>query len=390
MCARANRMTAQKQIPQILFYLGYDNDRGGICSFLRALATASAPHFEMMLGMNPGARFAQPAPPVIEFPAIAGETISPVAFLRARTIARAVREWLRADPRRIFHGCSRAGLLIALWLAHWDEKRAVATVHCYGRRRWFYRHAARTLAPGKRLFFLSPQMSRYYGLPPQSWDECLPPCIEGRGRLPGASQIQGNMHGDPAAPALIRAAGIGALVRWKGWHLVLEALAQLPPDIRGRWCFTHIGGTDGTVESERYAARLRARTSALGLDGQVRWLGQQPSSAQILGESDVLLTPSDHESFSVARLEALARGVPSVSADTGGALDLITATTPPQNGWLFRNGDASDLARVLAKLSAPGALAGVHIDRDGLSRFFAGQCAARHARIYAGLLDTNR
>lgn len=163
--------------PQILFYLGYDNDRGGICSFLRALSTAAAPRFEMTLGMNNCARFDRLALPVVEFPRIEGETISPRTIVRTRAIAREAREWLRADPRRIFHGCSRAGLLVALWLARWGERRVVATVHTYGRHRWFYRHAARQLGP--RLFFLSPEMARYYGLPPKNWDDCLPPCIVG-------------------------------------------------------------------------------------------------------------------------------------------------------------------------------------------------------------------
>ncbi len=368
------------QRPQVLFYLGYDDDLGGICSFLRALSTAATPHFDMLLGMNPGARLALHAPPVVTFPAIAGETISPRTLLRARAVARAAREWLRADPRRIFHGCSRAGLLAALQLARWGEQRAVATVHCYGRHRWFYRLAARTLAPGKRLFFLTPEMSRYYGLPTQAWDACLPPCLSPELRPPSPQKKR--------APSLeIRAAGIGALVRWKGWHLVIDALAQLPPDIRARWRFTHIGGTGGTAKSERYAAALRARVRALGLENQVRWLGQQPSSAPLLAESDVLLVPSDHEPFSLARIEALAAGVPSVSANTGAALDLIPATTPPQNGWRFRNSDASDLAHVLARLSSPGALAEAQIDRTLAARFSAEASAAQHARIYAALLQ---
>jgi len=394
-------------IPQILFYLGYDNGRGGICSFLRALAGASAPHFEMMLGMNAGAGAhgaqtqspAQPALPVIEFPRIAGETISLRTLLRARTVARVAREWLHADTPspsqpRIFHGCSRAGLLVALWLARWGERRVCATVHCYGRQRWFYRHAARVLGP--RLKFLSPAMAAYYGLPSQNWGECLPPCIflGARAACPrnesDESFASSSRAGCPRSQ-VIRAAGIGALVRIKRWHLVLEALAQLPADVRARWQFTHIGTTDGSRASERCARFLRERTRALGLDAQVRWLGQQPSSAPLLAESDVLIVPADREALSLARVEALAAGVPSVSADSGAARDFILPSTPPAappvNGWLFRNNDDADLARVLARLSAPDALAAVRIDRNLLRRFTPEGCAAQHALLYEKILQ---
>lgn len=367
-----------RAVPNVLFHLGYDNDRGGICSFLRALAPAAAPHFEMTLGMNEGAGVSPATAAsrisIAHFPAIDGETISPRTILRARVVARAARAWLREDQRRIFHGCSRAGLLVALWLARWGERRVVATVHCYGRRRWFYRYAARTLAPGGRLFFLSPEMSRYYGLPAQTWDECLPPCIS----LPVKARAE------CPRPREIRAAGIGALVRWKRWDLVLDALAQLPAELRARWRFTHIGATDGSAASARYGRELSERTRALGLEKQVVWLGQQPTSEALLGGSDVLLVPSDHEPFSLARLEALAAGVPSVSADSGGARDLI-AKTPPANGWLFRNGDAGDLARVLEKISAPGAIEAMPVDHGTPRRFSAENSALRHARVYAGL-----
>jgi len=180
----------------------------------------------------------------------------------------------------------------------------------------------------------------------------------------------------------IRAAGIGALARIKQWHLALDAFAQLPADIRARWQFTHIGTTDGSRDSERYALFLRERTRALGLDAQVRWLGQQPSSAPLLAESDVLIVPTDREPSSLARIEALAAGVPSVSADSGGARDFISPSQPPVNGWLFRNNDSADLARVLARLSAPDALAAARIDRELLRRFTPETCAAQHARFY--------
>ncbi|MDR2676040.1 MAG: glycosyltransferase [Opitutaceae bacterium] len=395
----ASAKPAASARPAVLHYVGYDTDAGGIVSIVRNLAGAAAARFDCVLGVNPGfAQLRAPPLPVLELPRVEGERISPSAFWRARIAARAAQSWLRADGRNIFHGHSRAGLLVALWLARWGERRAVASVHCYGRRRWFYRWAARSL--GGRLWMLSPAMLRYYGIGAAAgWEKCLPGCV----RFPVAGGHGGERRGAPrdgvlpagggllaeARPAdgtgVLRAGGIGALARWKGWHLALEALARLPAEARGRWRFTHIGGEDGSAESARYAAELRAQTRALGLETCVRWAGPRPSSEALLRGLDVLLVPSDNEPFSVARLEALAAGVPSLSADSGGARDLVV---PPENGWLFRSGDAEDMARHLARLAAPGALAEARIDRAALARRFSVEASvARHAEIYEVLLS---
>jgi glycosyltransferase involved in cell wall biosynthesis len=376
-------MSAQPAKPAVLHYVGYDTDAGGIVSVVRNLAGARAPEapFDCVLGVNPG--FAQrraPPLPVLELPRVEGERISPAAFLRARTAARAAQAWLRGDGRNVFHGHSRAGLLVALWLARWGERRAMASVHCYGRQRWFYRWAARRL--GGRLRMLSPAMMRWYGMTPADWEKCLPGCVH----FVDMKDVRETR--DAHRGGRLHAGGIGTLTRWKGWHLVLDALARLPAETRRCWRFTHIGGEDGSVESARYAAELRAQTRALGLETCVRWSGPQPSPDALLREIDALLVPSINEPFSVARLEALAAGVPSISADSGGAGDLVK---PPENGWLFRNGDAADLARRLARLTVPGALAEARIDREALARRFSVEASvARHAEVYAALRSGGR
>ena len=69
-------------------------------------------------------------------PWIYGERISLGNFWCARSVALAVRRWLQAEPGRVFHGHSRAGLLVGLWLRLLGERRVVVSVHCYGRQRW--------------------------------------------------------------------------------------------------------------------------------------------------------------------------------------------------------------------------------------------------------------
>ena len=350
----------------VLHYVGCDADCGGILSVVRALADAG--EFGCVLGANPGfVQTREPRLDVLNLPRIAGESITPLSMWRARRVAQAAREWLLGGTNRVFHGHSRTGMLVALWLQHLGEQRVVVTVHCYGRQRWFYRWAAGRL--GGNLHWLSPAMRRHYGVAGQGWDQCLPGCVPARG--------MDLLH---AAPGEVRQlGGIGMLVRWKNWHLVLEALSLLPPAQRRRLRFRHIGGTDGSEASRRYSAELRARTTTAGLDGVVEWLGEQPSSTPLLQTVDCLVVASEKEPFSVAMLEALHAGVPVLAADSGGAVDVVGEG---RNGWLFRSGDARDLARRLAQLADTGVPATMVIDREGLQRFTAPAAAAAHMKVY--------
>ena len=355
----------------VLHYVGYDDDRGGIVSVVHALAKTG--EFPCILGVNTGFKPSRvPALPVLALPRLDGELIGLGNLCRARAVARAVRRWLQADPARVFHGHSRAGLLVALWLVRWGEKRVVVSVHCYGHQRWFYRWSARRL--GDRLFWLTPTMRRYYGVAGSDLAQCIPGCFsEGPESFAGKD-----------GTGIIRLAGIGALVRWKGWCHVVEALAELPGEVLARLRFRHIGVDDGTAGSRAYVQELRERTAAAGLTKNVEWLGQQPSSGPLLAESDCLVVASENEPFSIAMLEALRANVPVVAADSGGAVDLIA---PPANGLLFKTGSARDLARVLRSLVETDALAKVRIDQESLRRFSAPVVAQQWAAIYASVIS---
>ncbi len=340
-------------------------------SVLRALAGTD--RFAGVLGVNPG--FVQrraPALPVLALPRIDGEIIGAKTFWRARAVAREVRRWLAVDRARVFHAHSRAGLVAALWLARAGERRVVASVHCYGRQRWFYRWAARRL--DGRLFWLSPAMKRYYGVTmDDAWAQCLPGCVP----VPADAPVR-----RPRDPARLRLGGVGALVAWKGWHLLPEALAQLPADVRARVRFDHIGGAGIDAASQAYAARLRELTAAHGLEDRVSWHGEQASSAKFLREIDALVVASDHEPFSIAVLEALAAGVPVLAADTGGAQDLIEAE---RSGWFFRNADAAALAGAIARLTQVDAWARIDVGPEMVRRFTAPVIAEQWERVYAAL-----
>jgi len=353
----------------VLHYTGGDDDRGGIISVVRNLSAAG--NFRSWLGVNEGAtQTRRPPLPALEFPRVAGERISPANAWRARRVADAVQAWLAASPQRLFHGHSRAGLLVALWLQRRGERRVVVSVHCYGRQRWFYRWAARRL--GQSLIWLSPAMRDHYGVVGNGWAGCRPGCVAADRPVPLRA---------PRVGFVLRLGGIGALVRWKRWDLVLAALDLLPGEIRRQIRFRHLGAAENSEKSRAYAAELRAAAAARGLE--VAWEGQQPSSEGFLKEVDVLVVASQDEPFSVAMLEALYAGVPVLAADSGGARDVIE---PGVNGWLFRSGDAGDLAARLAAIVAGADLTGKDAVAASLQRFSAHAAAEEWHDLYRAAL----
>lgn len=354
---------------EVLHYVGYDGDRGGIVSIVRSLSKEA--RFRSILGVNRGFRqLRQPPLPTVEFASLNGERLGPRTLWSASRVAVEVRAWLGAGEGRVFHGHSRAGLAVCLWLARRGEKRAVASVHCYGRQRWFYRWCARRLA--SRLYWLSPAMKDHYGIREKSWAQCIPGCV--------SSDYLETQRPKKGRLSHVRLGGVGALVPWKRWDHVLDALAAMSNDARERIRFAHIGAADGTASSCRYAAALRDKTRELGLENIVTWKGEQPSAREFLGEIDCLVIASEMEPFSIAMLESLAAGVPVLAADSGGAKDVIS---PARNGWLYRSGDANDLGKALARLIDGDALDLVDIGPNDVRQFLAAPVAVQWEEVYA-------
>jgi len=354
----------------VLHYLGYDDDAGGIVSVVRALAAAG--RYKCVLGMNPGARQRrEPALPVMEFSRLAGEEIGLANFWRARAVANEVRTWLREDERRVFHGHSRAGLLAGWWLHRMGERRAVVSVHCYGRQRWFYRWAAKRL--GSRLFWLTPEMRRYYGAPGRDREQCLPG---------GVTPDYFALTPAPPVPGRLRLGGAGELSHWKRWDLVPAALARLAPEARRQVTFEHIGAPAAGADSRAWAAELRRIVDASGVAEMTSWRGPEASSHRMLSEIDLLLVTSHREPYSMILQEALAAGVPVLAPASGGPVDVVN---PGQNGWLFRDGDAASLADVLAQQVKTREWA--TLDRAAIRQTArrAEDAAAEWADVYAGL-----
>jgi N-acetyl-alpha-D-glucosaminyl L-malate synthase BshA len=97
--------------------------------------------------------------------------------------------------------------------------------------------------------------------------------------------------------------------------------------------------------SERTNAEHRAR--CLGISDKCSFVGKQPKIVDYLSASDVLLLPSEQESFGLAALEAMACEVPVVSSRVGGVPEVVT---DGETGFLSAVGDVDEMAENAAKL----------------------------------------
>lgn len=132
-------------------------------------------------------------------------------------------------------------------------------------------------------------------------------------------------------------------------------------------------------------ASLEAQAAALGLSGNVRFLGWRRDLETIYAATDVFVLTSRNEGTPVALIEAMAAGVPGVSTDVGGvptviADDSMGIRTPLDD-------DAAFVAAVLKLITAPdraaiGARARAHV----LAHFDSRRLIADIDRLYRSLL----
>lgn len=97
--------------------------------------------------------------------------------------------------------------------------------------------------------------------------------------------------------------------------------------------------------SERTNVEHRAR--CLGVYDKCMFVGKQPNIVDYLSAADVLLLPSEHESFGLAALEAMACEVPVIASRVGGIPEVVT---DGETGFLSEVGDVEKMAADAARL----------------------------------------
>jgi len=136
--------------------------------------------------------------------------------------------------------------------------------------------------------------------------------------------------------------------RWKGQHLLLEALADLM-DLPGWSCW--IAGAAQRPREIAYERELRAFVIARGLQSRVRFLGQRGDVATLMRCADIYSQPNlSPEPFGIAFVEAMAANLPVVASASGGTLEIVADC-----GRLVPPGDRAALSRELRRLIGDGA-----------------------------------
>jgi N-acetyl-alpha-D-glucosaminyl L-malate synthase BshA len=84
-----------------------------------------------------------------------------------------------------------------------------------------------------------------------------------------------------------------------------------------------------------------------GVQDRIHFLGKQDNVNELLPIADLMIMPSEMESFGLAALEAMACGVPPIATRVGGVPELIT---DGKNGLLFEIGDVDGMAAAAVTL----------------------------------------
>ena len=124
---------------------------------------------------------------------------------------------------------------------------------------------------------------------------------------------------------------------------VIQIFARLHRQVSSRLILVGDGPDrpEATDEAER-----------LGVSDRVVFLGKQDSVAELMACADLLLLPSQNESFGLVALEAMASGVPVVATRAGGIPEVVEEGV---TGHLAEVGDVQTMADAAASILADGA-----------------------------------
>jgi N-acetyl-alpha-D-glucosaminyl L-malate synthase BshA len=136
---------------------------------------------------------------------------------------------------------------------------------------------------------------------------------------------------------------------------------------------------------ERSNAEFLAKR--LGVADRVDFVGKQENVNELLALSDLMLMPSELESFGLAALEAMACRVPAIATRVGGVPELIDDGV---NGLLYQVGNVDGMAAgAISLLSDPALLEtfSTAARRTAQDHFCASRIIPQYERFYEQIVD---
>lgn len=130
-----------------------------------------------------------------------------------------------------------------------------------------------------------------------------------------------------------------------------ETFVQMAAQVLGRFPSAHFfiaGENLQSAADSAYRARMVARVQEdVRLRARVHFLGHRADMERVLAAADVVVCPSDFESFGVVNVEAMASGKPVVSTNSGGQREVVIEG---ETGFLVPPKDAHALAERVMRL----------------------------------------
>lgn len=132
---------------------------------------------------------------------------------------------------------------------------------------------------------------------------------------------------------------VGQLVRWKGWHILMEAIPLVLEEFPST-SFLMVGDTLNNL-GLHYKESLLSLVRRLGIGGNVSFLGHRSDIEKIMKASDILVHASiEPEPFGIVIIEGMAAGIPVVASDLGGPREIVVhgdtgLLVPPANPALL-------------------------------------------------------
>ena len=163
-------------------------------------------------------------------------------------------------------------------------------------------------------------------------------------RFPPAERRSGRDGRDPDDPVIVLS--VGRAVAKKGHAVLLEALAELPPELA--WRFVHIGG--GALLDE-----LKRRAQSLAVADRIAWLGarSQQDVVQAYRTADLFVlacriaADGDRDGLPNVLMEAQSQGLACISTTVSAIPELIDNG---ETGLLVPPDDPAALARAIERL----------------------------------------
>ena len=134
---------------------------------------------------------------------------------------------------------------------------------------------------------------------------------------------------------------VGRFQRWKGIHVLVEAMPKVLQKYPDAHCLI-VGGKHDLEPG--YGDYVEERIAVLGLGDKVIRVGLQRNVPEWVQAMDVFVHASDKEPFGIVIIEAMALGKPTIAGDAGGPTEIISDGI---NGLLTPYDDADALANAI-------------------------------------------